>query len=135
MAAPARSAMPPYLRRRHSRAWDWFIPREIGHLPWREKERLNEAAWEAARLHPRYRIMGRLLPLLGSLAMGLAALAMFLVAFGLLERTLLLNVIVLLFHLLFMVLIVNSFVWQRGRFREALRQKLLDGGIRPAFCF
>jgi hypothetical protein len=33
------------------------------------------------------------------------------------------------------VCIGTSLIWQRRRFREALRQELLAAGICPAFCF
>ena len=118
--------MPPFLRRRVFRGWDWFTPRAIQHLPWRDQHRLNREAWEVVRRHPRYRLMARSLPVLGSLAMGLAGL------------TILLKwpfVIYPLCLLSFLAQQVTGIIWQRRRFREALRQRLLDAGIRPAFCF
>ncbi|MGH7171333.1 MAG: hypothetical protein ACRELF_12750 [Gemmataceae bacterium] len=118
--------MPPYLRRRLYRGWDWFSPRALRHLPWREQERLSQEAWEAVRRHPRFWLIGRLLHLLALLAAVLTGLGLVL---GMFPQ------IYLLFDLTFPVLIVTEFVWQRRRFREALRQKLLDASIRPAFCF
>ena len=118
--------MPPYLRHRVSLGWDWFTRREIQHLPWREQQRLNREALEAVRCHPRYWLMARSLPLLGSLAMGFAALGV------LLEWPFLIHP---LLTLSFLAQQVTGIIWQRRRFREALRQKLLDAGIRPRICF
>jgi hypothetical protein len=118
--------MPPYIRRRVFRGWDWFTPRAIQHLQWGEQQRLNREAWEAVRRHPRYRLMTRSLPLLGALAMGLAGLSMLLKWPG---------VIYLLFLLSFAAQEVTGIIWQRRRFRKALRQTLLDAGIPPRFCF
>jgi hypothetical protein len=118
--------MPPYLRRRLFRGWDWFTPRAIRHLPWREQERLSQEAWEAVRRHPHCWLIGRLLPLLVSLAMGFAALSLLLGMSSLIFP---------LIDLLFLISIVTMLVWLRRRFREALRKKLFDTGIRPGFCF
>jgi hypothetical protein len=70
--------------------------------------------------------MGRLLPFLVCLAMGFAALGPLLGMSPLIR---------LLIGLLFLIAIVAMLVWQRSRFREALREKLLDAGIRAKFCF
>jgi len=124
--------MPQYLRRRF-RGWDWFTPRAIRHLPWREQERLIHEAAEIVRRHPRYWLMRRLLPFLAALAMVAAAVVQL---FKMpLFRFLLLELIFLICISIFLVSIVTGFVWHRGRFQAALRQTLLDAGIRPTFCF
>jgi hypothetical protein len=120
--------MPPYLRRRFL-GWDWFTPREVQHVPWREQERLIQEVQEVAARDPRDRLF-RWLFLLGCVALGLALLGS-----QLLEKSLPSLFFVLLCNLVSLVLIVTMIVWQRRRFREALQQKLLDAGIRPAFCF
>ncbi len=47
--------------------------------------------------------------------------------------------LVLIIHLACILLtilgFVSSVVWYRHRFREALRQLLLEAGIRPGICF
>jgi hypothetical protein len=118
--------MPPYLRRRF-RGWGWFSTREIRYLPWRERERLTQEAWEAVHHSPRYRLMICLQTLLSFLAVGLLALKL---GFSLLTDFLLV--------LTFLIQMVAVFVWiiWVGRLnRNALRQTLLNAGIRPAFCF
>ena len=118
--------MPPYLRRRLFRGWDWFTPREIQHLPWREREHLTQEAWKAVRRHPRYWLMVRFLPLLCSLAMCLAALA------SILKLSPLISLAIVL---AFLPQSVTEFVWKRRRFREALSLLLLDADVRPHSCF
>jgi hypothetical protein len=65
--------MPPLLR---GRFWglDWFTPREVRHLPWRERERLIQKAADVVCRHLRYWLMGRLLLSLFCPPMGLATL-------------------------------------------------------------
>ena len=118
--------MPSYLRRRLFRGWDWFTPRALQHLPWHEQERLSREAWEVVPRHPRYWLVGRLLPFLVCLALGVAALG------PLLGMSPLMG---LLIDLLVPIAIVTMLVWQRRRFREALWEKLLDAGIRAGSCF
>lgn len=118
--------MPPYLRRRLFRGWDWFTTREIRHLSWRERERLEQEAWEIVGRHPRYWLMGKFLPLLNALLIFSASLIHFLKV-----SLFFYLAMILLFH----VQTVIWMVWQRRHFRKALRQKLLDAGRRPAFCF
>jgi hypothetical protein len=118
--------MPPYLRRRLFRGWDWFTPREIQHLSWRERERLTQEAWEIVKRHPRFWLMGKFLPILNGILLCCAFLIILLKISLFLYLTL---------NLVFLVQTVTGLVWQQRHFRRALRQKLLDAGHRPAFCF
>lgn len=118
--------MPPYLRRRIFRGWDWFTPREIQHLPWQEQERLVRAAREIVRRHRRKRLVMRLAPLLNLL---LAILVMI----GLLSH--ISFFFILLIFSVQIAVSIGSMIWQRKFFREALQQMLLDAGLRPHFCF
>lgn len=115
--------MPPYIRR--FRGWDWFTPRAIQHLPWREQERLTQAAWGVVRRDHRHRLVTWLRASMTFLVMGLVGLGQ------LLKLSLLISLLILL------ALLVHSMagVWRRRLFREALRQKLLDAALRPRICF
>jgi hypothetical protein len=119
--------MPPYIRRRVFLGWDWFTPRAIQHLTWRERERLIGEALEAVRSHPHSWLMDRLLPSLGALAMLLWTLPLFL---GLSFTICLLSGL-----LLNQAQVLTCLIWRHRRFREALRKKLLDAGIRPRICY
>jgi hypothetical protein len=118
--------MPPYPRRRLFRGWDWFTPGEIQHLPWRERERLTQEAWQIVERPPRYRLMVRVLPLLRSFVLCFAVLAHFLKWSGFIYSALILACL---------LESVIGLVWQRRHFRSALRETLLESGVRPCNCF
>jgi predicted Zn-ribbon and HTH transcriptional regulator len=118
--------MPPYLRQRLFRGWDWFTPREIQHLPWREQERLMKRAWEDIRLHPRYRLVSVWLPFVGASVALLSVINMFL------KIRSYVNIILMSISIIQSII---TLVWQRQRFRQALRQKLLEAHVRPCKCF
>lgn len=118
--------MPPYLRRRLFRGWDWFTPRTLRHLPWRERERLEREAWKSVERHPRFWLMGKFLPLLNGFLMCFSALILFL------KISPILYPIQILFYL---VLSAIRLVWQRRQFRKALQQQLFVEAIRPSLCF
>ncbi len=100
----------------------WFTPREVRHLPWRERERLTQEAADSVRRHPRFWLWGISLPMMVSL-----------IASWLPQETP--RSIRLLSHFPAPVLFVTMMVWNRKLLRQTLRQKLLDAGFRPAFCF
>lgn len=87
--------------------------REIQHLPWRERERLNEEAWQAVRRQPHFWLIVVWLPLLGSLAMFLTG------TLGLIFNPP--PLICAAISLAFVVQMTTGLVWQRRRFREALK--------------
>jgi hypothetical protein len=92
-----------------------FTMREIQHLPWYERERLNEEAWQAVRRHPRFRLMLVWLPLLSCLATFLTFV---------LDNILILKLsplIVAAITLAYLVQGVTGLVWQRRHLREALK--------------
>ncbi|HWG45829.1 MAG TPA: hypothetical protein VN688_23915 [Gemmataceae bacterium] len=119
--------MPPYLRR--FRGWDWFTPRAIQHLPWQEQERLTQEVWGAVRRHRCHWLMTGCLPLLSLLIMNLVIFSFQL------KTSSLIRLLKWLAMLVFGTIWVGTVVWQRRIFREALRQKLLDAGLRPRICF
>ncbi len=96
-------------------------PRQLSQHEW---QRLKQAAWEAVHHHPHFWLMGRLLPLQEGLAAFLLGLGWVL---GMIP--------LILIELTLPVLFVTHVIWLHRRFRESLRQKLLDASIRPAFCF
>lgn len=121
--------MPPFYRRRF-RGWDWFTIREIRHLPWRERERVSREALKVVRRHPRFWLMEGLLPFLSCLLM---ASLVFIVP--LLEDSLIRLICLFPILLCCLALLVVSIVWHHRCFRQALRQELLDAGLRPSICF
>ncbi len=125
--------MPQYLRRNLFRGWDWFTPREIQHLPWRERERLIRGAWETLSRLPGYRFVSRWIPIIITLPVQIMVFTRFFLS---IRFDFLLVIIIYLAWILLTILgFVSSVVWYRHRFRKALRQLLLEAGIRPGICF
>lgn len=118
-----------HLRRR---SWErnWSAAHTVLHVPQSERERLSREAHKATRSDPHFWLMGIALPLLTLLSM----MAFFFILPRLVSPLIWL---ICLFPIVltWLAILATHIVWEQIAFRRAVRQILLDSGIRPAFCF